>query len=124
MKESLKANTDEAIKLGICGVSRYHWIVHFPGVRIDTVFLFIGSFFPNRYAISHTKKKKKRKRGCVRLGAGQTDAFQLPSCQTGSTILWGGDKLNVVQDLILGWKPEVSKLKATVSAFPHYDYRL
>lgn len=34
------------------------------------------------------------------------------------------DERSVVEDLILGWKPETSKLKATVSAFPHYDYRL
>ncbi|KAM0750379.1 thioredoxin-like protein [Meredithblackwellia eburnea MCA 4105] len=67
LKDKLKANTDEAVKLGLCGA---------------------------------------------------------PTYQIGKHVIWGQDKLNVVQDLILGWKPEVSNLKASVAAFPHFDYRI
>lgn len=89
VKEQLKANNDEAIKLGICGA---------------------------------------------------------PTFQIGKHLVWGQDRINVVEDLILGWKPETSTLKASVSAFrkiwmtvlqysdsiitlrhdeiAHYDYRL
>ncbi|KAL8277401.1 hypothetical protein RQP46_010241 [Phenoliferia psychrophenolica] len=67
VKEKLRSNTDEAVKLGICGA---------------------------------------------------------PTYQIGTTLIWGQDKLNVVQDLVLGWKPGFSHLKASVAAFPHFDYRL
>lgn len=41
---------------------------------------------------------------------------QAPTYQLGNTLIWGQDKLNVVQDLILGWKPEHSNLKVCSSA--------
>ncbi|KAK4057300.1 hypothetical protein OIO90_001797 [Microbotryomycetes sp. JL221] len=47
-----------------------------------------------------------------------------PTFQLGKTLVWGGDRINHVLDLVLGWRPEKSNLKASVAAFPHFDYRL
>jgi len=64
-----------------------------------------------------------------RLSENTQQAFELGMCgaptfQIGNRIVWGQDRLNVVQDLIAGWDPDHSNLKATVGAFPHFDYRL
>lgn len=67
IKSILKENTDEAVRIGICGA---------------------------------------------------------PTFQVGKTLIWGGDKMNVVADLVTGWVPEVSHLRATVSGFHGFDYRL
>lgn len=87
VKEKLRANTEEAIKLGICGVRSLASLLR-PSAHPHTL-------YP-----------------------------QAPTYQIGSTLIWGQDKLNVVQDLVLGWKPGFSHLKASVAAFPHFDYRL
>ncbi|GAA96993.1 hypothetical protein E5Q_03668 [Mixia osmundae IAM 14324] len=47
-----------------------------------------------------------------------------PTFQIDEHLVWGQDRINVVQDLLSGWSPEKSRLKATVGAFPHFDYRL
>ncbi|SCZ90306.1 BZ3500_MvSof-1268-A1-R1_Chr9g10785 [Microbotryum saponariae] len=54
-----------------------------------------------------------------------------PTFQFKDQLVFGGDRINVVQDLVLGWSvaslelsPERSKLKASVAGFAHFDYRL
>ncbi|SCV70047.1 BQ2448_1441 [Microbotryum intermedium] len=47
-----------------------------------------------------------------------------PTFQFKDHLVFGGDRINVVQDLVLGWSPERSKLKASVAGFAHFDYRL
>jgi hypothetical protein len=41
-----------------------------------------------------------------------------PTWQLGRHLVWGQDRINVVQDLVAGWRPESSALVATVGAFP------
>lgn len=35
-------------------------------------------------------------------------------------LIWGADRLNIVSDMLCGWHPEYSRLRATVAAFPSF----
>ena len=37
-------------------------------------------------------------------------------------LCWGQDRMNVLEDLLLGWNPEISKEKATVGKFVLREY--
>lgn len=90
------------------------------------VSILLSSFLPSPYDKLTTYPQQSVK---ARLKANNDEAIKLgicgaPTYQIGDNLVWGQDRLNVVQDLVLGWRPEKSKLKASVSSYPHYDYRL
>ncbi|KAK4048212.1 hypothetical protein OIV83_004917 [Microbotryomycetes sp. JL201] len=85
--------------------------------------------FNGRQLVLSATTGSKSEAAKARLRANTDEAVALgicgaPTFQLGKTLVWGGDRLNHVLDLVLGWRPEKSNLKASVAAFPHFDYRL